>query len=113
MFGTVFPFYIDGWEQEAAAGRPFSTLQVDDFGYPIHGHLTWADARWWAAAFERHGFRREAAIERALHQKYDRHMKAHSPARCAYFVFSKGATDDRREAVGRAIANPTSLITNP
>jgi len=113
VFGTVFPLYIDGWEQEAAAGHLFSTLQVDDLGYPIHGHLTWADARWWVAAFERHGFRRETAIERALHQKYDRHMKAHSPARCAYFVFSKGAPDERREAVVRAIANPSSLITNP
>ena len=37
--------YVDGWEQEAAAGHPFTTLQVDDLGYPIHGHLTGADAR--------------------------------------------------------------------
>ena len=100
----MFPFYIDGWEQEAAAGHPFSTLQVDDLGYPIHGHLTWADARWWAAAFERHGFRREAGIERALHNNYDRHMKAHSPARCAYFVFSKDVPDDRRDLVVKRIA---------
>ena len=51
IFGTVFPFYIDGWKRDAAAGRPFSALHVDDLGYPIHGHLAWADAAWWTRRF--------------------------------------------------------------
>ena len=106
VFGTVFPFYLDGWDEDAAAGRPFSTLHVDDLGYPIHGHLTWADAPWWSGRFERHGLRREVEIERALHAKYDRHMTLRSPARCAYFVFSKQGAAPRRESVLRAIANP-------
>jgi hypothetical protein len=46
VFGMVFPPYVDGWEEDAAAERPFSTIHVDDLGYPIHGHLTWATATW-------------------------------------------------------------------
>ena len=66
VFGTLFPLYVDGWEQDAAAGRPFSTLHVDDEGYPIHGHLVWADARWWVQRFEAAGFGRLPQIERWL-----------------------------------------------
>ena len=104
VFGTVFPLYLDRWQHDAAAGRPFSTLHVDELGYPIHGHLTWADARWWQQQFERRGFHRETGIERALHAKYDRHMRLRSPARCAYFVFAKGDAGARRAAVMQRIA---------
>lgn len=96
-FGTVFPLYVDGWEQDADAGRPFSTLHVDRQGYPLHGHLTWADWRWWTARFEAHGFVREHDIERALHVKYDDYLVRRSPARKAFFVFSKGDPRGRRQ----------------
>ena len=112
VFGTVFPLYIERWQQDAAAGRPFSTLHVDDLGYPIHGHLTWAGATWWRERFERQGFRREIEIERALHAKYDRHMKLRSPARCAYFVFSRGEPGSKREEVIRQITASQSRVTS-
>ena len=113
VFGTVFPLYLERWQRDADAGRPFATLHVDELGYPIHGHLTWADARWWRERFERRGFHREIAIEGALHAKYDRHMRRHSPARCAYFVFSKGDADERRAAVIGAIESSPSRVTGP
>jgi hypothetical protein len=69
IFGTVFPYYIDGWEADAAAGRPFSRLHADAKGYPIHGHLTWADAGWWAERFERAGVAGGAVLEEGVHQK--------------------------------------------
>jgi SAM-dependent methyltransferase len=112
VFGTVFPLYIDRWRRDADAGRPFSTLHVDDLGYPIHGHLAWADAKWWSGRFERQGFQREIEIERALHAKYDRHMQLRSPARCAYFVFSKGNPGSRREDVIRQITGGRSRVTS-
>ena len=96
-FGTVFPLYVDGWEQDAAAGRPFSALHVDAHGYPLHGHLTWADWRWWTSRFESHGFAREHEIEHALHTRYDDYLVRRSPARKAFFVFSKGDPRARRE----------------
>jgi hypothetical protein len=113
VFGTVFPLYLDGWEQDARQRRPFRRLHVDDLGYPIHGHLTWADWQWWTERFAAHGFEREPEIERALHGKYDGYMSQHAPARRSYFVFSKGAAVDRRETVVRAVrATPPAVLNS-
>lgn len=110
VFGTVFPLYVDGWEADAAAGRPFRTLHVDAHGYPVHGHLTWADARWWTARFEAAGFTREVDVERALHARYGAYMEKRAPARRAFFVFArKGA---RRTEVIARIQRAHSLIAN-
>jgi uncharacterized protein DUF4214/methyltransferase family protein len=103
IFGTVFPLYVDGWESDAVAGRPFTTLHVDDLGYPIHGHLTWADARWWVQRFERRGFVRDAAIERELHRKYDHYFNARARARKAFFVFGKETSVGRRARIVESI----------
>ena len=110
VFGTVFPLYVDGWEQDAARRRPFTRIHVDESGYPIHGHLTWADARWWTERFVAHGFTREPEIERPLHEKYDSYMLRHAPARRSYFVFSKAATADRRRQAIHAIRSTRSAI---
>jgi Domain of unknown function (DUF4214)/Methyltransferase domain len=111
VFGTVFPFYVDGWAEEAAVGRPFSKLHADEAGYPIHGHLTWADAAWWVRQFETAGFARDVEIERALHRKYDGHMTKRSPARRAYFVFGRNAPDARRQQILQRIAAPSRVLT--
>ena len=110
VFGTVFPFYVDGWREDAAAGKPFSRLHADDQGYPIHGHLVWADAAWWSARFARAGFTREVEIERAFHRKYDGYMKKRSPARRAFFVFGKPAAAARRAGVLSRISVPSSVL---
>src|SRR6185295_947895 len=96
VFGTVFPYYVDGWEEQAKAGGLLRTLHVEETGYPIHGHLTWASAPWWVSRFEAAGFTREIEIERAFHQKYDGYMTKRSPARRAYFVFGKKESARRR-----------------
>jgi hypothetical protein len=110
VFGTVFPLYVDGWKDDAAAGKPFSRLHTDDQGYPIHGHLIWADAAWWSAQFERAGFTREVEIERALHRKYDGYVEKRSPARKAFFVFGKPASAVRRAAVLERISEPSKIL---
>jgi SAM-dependent methyltransferase len=105
-FGTVFPMDLVDWDAEAAAGELFSLLPVDDDGYPYHGHLVWADSPWWVGQFERAGLRREPAIERALHRRYDEYMRRSSPARRSFYVFSRGAdatrVDDLAERIGRS-----------
>jgi SAM-dependent methyltransferase len=94
VFGTAFPMDLAGWEQDAAAGRPFSLLPVDKDGFPYHGHLVWADSAWWVRQFEDAGLRREPELERALHPRYDRYMRLHSPARRSFYIFScKGDPD--------------------
>jgi SAM-dependent methyltransferase len=105
-FGTVFPMDLVDWDAEAAAGEPFSLLPVDDDGYPYHGHLVWADSAWWVGQFEHAGLRREPAIERALHRRYDEYMRRSSPARRSFYVFSRGADSTRvgdlAERIGRS-----------
>ena len=110
IFGTVFPFYVDGWAEDAAAGRALRSIHVDESGYPIHGHLAWGDAGWWTRQFEQAGFTRDAAIERAFHQKYDGYMEKRSPARRAYFVFGKKESARRRAEILARIAAPSRLL---
>jgi Domain of unknown function (DUF4214)/Methyltransferase domain len=110
VFGTVFPFYVDGWKEDAAAGRPFARLHADEQGYPIHGHLVWADAAWWTARFEAAGFTRDVEIERAFHRKYGAYMEKRSPARRAFFVFGKPASAARRPAILARIQTPSALL---
>jgi hypothetical protein len=110
VFGTVFPFYVDGWAEDAAAGRALHSVHVDDGGYPIHGHLAWGDAAWWVRQFERAGFIRDAEIERAFHRKYDGYMEKRSPARRAYFVFGKRDSARRRAEVLARIARPSTVL---
>ena len=110
VFGTVFPFYVDGWADDAAAGRALRSIHVDAAGYPIHGHLAWGAADWWTRRFERAGFTRDVEIERAFHRKYDAYMEKRSPARRAYFVFGKNASARRRADVLARIAQPSGLL---
>lgn len=110
VFGTVFPLYVEGWERDVEAGRPFSTLHVDECGYPIHGHLTWAGARWWAGQFAVAGFERDTEIERALHSQYDEYIVKRSPARKAFFVFAKRPSHDRRTAIVRRILQGSRVL---
>ena len=110
VFGTVFPYYIDGWPQEASGAGLLRTLHVEDSGYPLHGHLTWASAPWWVRRFEAAGFTRDVEIERALHHKYDGYMTKRSPARRAYFVFGKPGSTARRADVLARIAAPSTVL---
>ena len=110
VFGTVFPFYVDGWEEQACGGGLLRTLHTEETGYPIHGHLTWATAPWWVRHVEAAGFVRDVEIERAFHAKYDGYMTRRSPARRAYFVFAKPAAASRRGAILRRISEPSKLV---
>jgi hypothetical protein len=110
IFGTVFPYYVDGWQADATAGKPFTRLHVDDHGYPLHGHLVWANAAWWAARFAAAGFVRDVEIERAFHRKYGSYMEKRSPARRAFFVFGKPASAARRAAVLGRIHASSALL---
>ena len=108
VFGTVFPRDLAEWP--AAEGTRYSVLHTDELGYPLHGHLIWADAAWWSSQFEAGGFVREADIERALHAVYDPYMRQRSPARRAYLVFGKSLTPERRRTVCDRIAATGSAL---
>ena len=99
VFGTVFPLYLKDWKEPGPPGRIFQTLPVDEFGYPLHGHLIWADTRWWTDRFTQGGLVREIEIEKALHQKYDPYFDRKAPARKTFYVFSKQADSNRSRAI--------------
>jgi len=105
VFGEIFPIDLAEWKLEAAAGRIFRAVPVDDYGYPKNGHIICASSDWWVGRFESLGFRREVEIEIALHERYDAAMEKISPARRAYYVFSKNAEPDKSRAIASRLAS--------
>jgi SAM-dependent methyltransferase len=97
VFGLAFPLYLRDWYQDVFLGQNFRLLHADGRGYPLNGHLVWADSRWWVRQFERAGLRRVEAIERAVHERYDRFFDGYAPARKAFYVFAGGAAAGARE----------------
>jgi len=110
VFGTVFPSYLEDWKEPGPPGRLFQTLHVDENGYPIHGHLIWADSHWWVTQFEREGLVREQEIEKALHQKYDSYFDQKASARKAFYVFSKQTDPNRKQEIIENIQKRPSLV---
>ena len=110
VFGTVFPSYLEDWKRPGALGRLFQTLHVDEYGYPIHGHLIWADTHWWTERFGQAGLVREIEIEKALHQKYDPYFDQNAPARKSFYVFSKQADPDLKQKLIETIQEQPSLV---
>jgi SAM-dependent methyltransferase len=102
-FGEIFPIDFPEWESDAAAGRNFRSVPVDAYGYPKNGHIICAATDWWVGRFEEAGFRREMGIDIALHDKYDAAMEKISPARRAYYVFSKYALPQKNKAISERL----------
>jgi SAM-dependent methyltransferase len=98
VFGEVFPLYLDEWDADVAANRPFRTLHTDDDGYPMNGHLIWATSGWWVEQFARAGFVRRPGVEAAIQERYRAHFEA-EPARRSCYVFSAGAEPPDAAAV--------------
>jgi len=107
--GLIFPLYLREWNGDEH--ERFSVVHTDESGYPLHGHLIWATAKWWASQFEAVGLTREVDIELALHRVYDDYMTRRSPARRAYFVFGKQLSDRRRTDVIRRIRDGSPLLS--
>jgi SAM-dependent methyltransferase len=89
VFGTVFEPYLDPWVASAARGDHFELLHVDDTGFPLHGHLIWADWRWWESAFTARGFARRPDLEAPIHASHDEFWSHAAPARRSFFVFER------------------------
>lgn len=113
IFGTIFPIYIKDWEQDIHQGKFFAKIHVDKDGYPMHGHLIWADSQWWVKQFKKRGFHRELEIEKALHGKYDDYMEKMSIARKSYYVFSKiSEGTQNKDIINRIISTPSNALNS-
>ena len=98
VYGTIWEPHIPSWIDDIEANRLFRHLEVDDDGYPMHGHLVWAGSPWWELLFTSTGLRRETDVEQALHRRFDAVLRA-TPARRAFYVFSRDASPSRIEQV--------------
>ncbi len=105
VFGRLFPLFVKEWEDEGRNHHPFQTLPVDEWGYPLHGHLIWADTTWWISQFESTGLKREVEIEKALHLKYDAYLEARAIARKSFYVFSRQGHQKKSRTIIKAILN--------
>ncbi len=98
VYGTIWEPYLSSWQDDLARNRLFRSIEVDAAGYPVLGHLVWAGSRWWEERFEEAGLHREPEVERALHQRFDAEL-AETPARKAFYVFSRAADSSRLDEV--------------
>lgn len=112
VFGEVFPICLESWRTDAAAGQPFRHLQVDDHGFPMHGHLIWATTDWWEAEFAQVGLRRETRLEVAIQGTYRVHFEQNAPARKSMYVFSKGAEEGAVDRLAALIESQPSTVLN-
>jgi SAM-dependent methyltransferase len=110
VFGTVFPLYLRAWQEQAGRGALLRSLHADEDGYPLHGHLAWAESSWWTRQLERLPLEREVEIERALHAVYDAYLDRHSPARKAFYVFSRDAKPERSRAIAERVRRAPSRV---
>jgi SAM-dependent methyltransferase len=86
VFGTIFPVYLDDWNEDIKFNRNFRLIDCDENGYPKNGHLIWASTQWWVRQFEKAGFKRDTERERIIHQKYDDKLYF---ARMSFYLFKK------------------------
>ena len=93
----LYPLKFDGWRRDAAAGRPFRNIPLDDQGRPHLGHLTHAAIGWWEKTMGKAGLARLGEVERLLHRKFDDRLEF---ARRSFFVFARAGKG--RAAGGRS-----------
>jgi SAM-dependent methyltransferase len=110
VFGEILPYYISSWYSDAAAGQSFRALHVDSEGYPMNGHLIWADTSWWLDTFAAAGFVRRPAVEIALHEKYDDYLRVNAPFRRLFYVFSVGDCPLETMIVERIQSSTSSIV---
>ena len=88
VFGEIFGYHTDDWKADAKENKIFSKIHTDFLGYPLHGHLIWADTSWWEFIFTKNGFIRDTETEIKLHKEFDEKMD-YSIGRKSYYIFVK------------------------
>ena len=105
IFGVFEEPYLEEWL--AVGDRSYwRHWPCDDKGWPIHGHLVWANADWWERKFRDHGLVRDTEIERAIHQNLVTFFAEAIGRRC---LFVLRRTDNRRSSTRSAAAVHAAL----
>jgi SAM-dependent methyltransferase len=105
IFGVFEEPYLSEWH--SVGDRSYwRHWPCDHRGWPIHGHLVWASAKWWERKFAEHGLVRDTMIERAIHGCLGGFFKQ-AIGRRSLFVLSRRA--DQRSSATRAAAMQAAL----
>lgn len=96
VYGLVHGYWIEQWREACANHVQFRDIPCDETGFPLMGHLVWADSTWWERTMAAHGLIRLRDCERLLHQQFDKAM-AYSDARRSYFLMMN-SLDEQKEA---------------
>lgn len=104
VFGYVHHYWIDDWLKTKETHDLFQLIPCDDRGFPLMGHLIWADSIWWEQKMSKHGFFRLRDCELLLHKKFDDLMD-YSSARRSYFLMMKGRKHEKSLTIQNKIAN--------
>lgn len=67
LFGTFEEPYLGEWHSVGDASY-WRHWPCDGAGWPLHGHLVWANSRWWERKFAAHGLVRDEVVEAAIHR---------------------------------------------
>ena len=108
VVGRAFDDYLE----EPKPSTLFHRIDVDDRGYPLHGHLVWATWDWWVDRFAAAGFVRRPNVETAIQERYGEHWREVCPARRPMFVFRKGpGGDDEAELIESIAGTPSTVLS--
>lgn len=105
LYGNAMGVWTEEWHADLESHSPFSFIPCDDHGFPLMGHLVWADSVWWESTFKANGFLRVRDLERLLHQHFDPIFE-YSHARRAFLLFAKELGDQRQRALISRMTRP-------
>lgn len=90
VFGCVFERYLPQWSLSDSSSF-WRHLHCDAKGWPLHGHLVWAESGWWERIFRERGLVRDREIEREIHTLLATFFSRLAPARKAFYVLKHKA----------------------
>jgi SAM-dependent methyltransferase len=107
IFGVFEEPYLQEWLDVGAASY-WRHWPCDQSGWPIHGHLVWANADWWEEKFRHHGLVRDEVIERTIQLDLEGFFEHAIGRRC---VFVLRRPESRRASAAMAAKVHSALAS--
>jgi SAM-dependent methyltransferase len=90
IFGVFEEPYLQEWLDVGAASY-WRHWPCDQSGWPIHGHLVWANAAWWEGKFRVHGLVRDEVIEQIIQLDLAGFFEEAKGRRCLFVLRRPGS----------------------
>jgi SAM-dependent methyltransferase len=90
IFGVFEEPYLREWLDVGAASY-WRHWPCDQSGWPIHGHLVWANADWWERKFRHYGLARDEVIEQTIQRDLAGFFEQAEGRRCLFVLRRPGS----------------------